>query len=98
MFPYSQERVNENRAGKEEITSKQIWYIFKLSGERNDKDEFLNSIMDSIPGGLDIEDLSKGQAMFVIKCLLGEIRPTLRAVDPPSALAGSGNSENSAGN
>lgn len=27
-----------------------------------------------------------------------EIRPTLRAVDPPSALVGDGNSENSAGN
>jgi hypothetical protein len=27
-----------------------------------------------------------------------EFRPTLRAVDPPSALVGGGNSENSAGN
>lgn len=29
---------------------------------------------------------------------IDEIRPTLRAVDPPSALVGGGNSENSAGN
>lgn len=74
VWPYSPDRVNENRAGKELVTEKQVGYILHLSKRRNDDDEQLNEIMDSIPGDLDIEDLSKGQAMYVIKCLMGEIK------------------------
>lgn len=74
-YPYSDAKANETSAGKEPITGKQIGYIFYLSRENKDKDETLNAIMDSIPGDLDIEDLSKGQGMYVIKCLLGEIKP-----------------------
>lgn len=74
VWPYNPDRINENRAGKEDATEKQIKYILHLSRLRNDKDERLNEIMDSIPGDLDVEDLSKGQAMYIIKCLRGEIK------------------------
>lgn len=74
-WPYDATIANDHPGNRDDITQKQIWYILKLSDERKDKDELLNSIMDSIPGDFDIEDLSKGQASFVIKCLLGEINP-----------------------
>lgn len=74
VFPYDPARVDENKAGLEPITEKQIRYILKLSKQRYDKDEFLNNVIDSIPGNLGVENLSKGQAMYVIKCLLGEIK------------------------
>ena len=74
-WPYSDTRANEHPCNKEPATEKQVWYIIRLSEDRRDKDELINSIMDSIPGDLDIEDLTKGQASFVIKCMLGEIQP-----------------------
>lgn len=74
-WPYDPKRVHEFEKNKEPATEKQIWYILKLSKDIHDKDETLNSIMDSIPGDLDVEDLTKGQAMYVIKCLNNEIQP-----------------------
>lgn len=74
-WPYSKERAEQYPSLLDEITSKQLWYVKKLSREHGDNDETLNNIMDSIDPNLDIEDMTKGQAMFVIKCLSGEIKP-----------------------
>ena len=47
-----------------------------------------------VPGMIDIRDESVTNVVF----LEDGLRRTMRAVDPPSALVGGGNSENSAGN
>ena len=74
-YPYNADESVKYEQYKQPITQKQLNYILILSEEMNDKDETLNSIMDSIDSELDIEDLTKGQASFVIRCLLGEIKP-----------------------
>jgi hypothetical protein len=73
-YPYDEKRANEFAANRASATYKQIRFILYLS---RDSEKMLNDIMDSIPGDLDVEDLTKGQAMFVIKCLSGEIKPEI---------------------
>lgn len=76
IYPYNPVRVAENKAGSEPITEKQLEYILRLSKDRPIFDE----VMDSIPEwktelDYDLQKLSKGHAMYVIKCLLGQIQP-----------------------
>lgn len=75
QWPYDKRIAHQYDSLTEQATHKQIGYILNLSERNKDGDEMLNSIMDSIPEDLDVEDLTKGQAMYVIKCLLGEIKP-----------------------
>lgn len=74
IFPYNQDRINENKAGKEEITEKQVSYIRKLA---NIDPGTYEDVLRSIPDWDDkeLEDFSKGQGMYIIKCMLGEIKP-----------------------
>lgn len=74
-YPYNAARSREYPSLLEDVTSKQIWYINKLNDELNDDEKTLSDIMDCIDPNKDIEDLTKGEAMFVIKCLNGEIKP-----------------------
>jgi len=71
-WPYDAGRASEYVGSLLPATDKQISYIEFLSKDSEDE---LNDIMDSIPGDLDIEDLTKGQASYVISCLLGDIKP-----------------------
>ena len=77
-YPYDPDRVKENKAGYERITEKQLLYIIDLCNDRSDEE--VNAVFESIPEwktecDYDPQKLSKGQAMFVIKCFLGQIKP-----------------------
>lgn len=80
IWPYDPERINENKAGNEPITIKQLEYISKLDHPLNRAHAIWNDVLDSIPEwrgeyDYDLQKLTKGQAMYVIKCLLGDIKP-----------------------
>jgi hypothetical protein len=75
IFPYDHDRIMENKAGSEPITVAQLQYIINLQLNKNYED-VLNSIPDwSGNADYDLQKLSKGQAMYIIKCLKGEIKP-----------------------
>jgi hypothetical protein len=71
---YSVSRVFENPGNLEDITSKQIRYIEYLAGRELDDGEKLADILASIGTNVKLSELNRGQASFVIKCFLGEIR------------------------
>ena len=72
-YPYSESRAHGTKAQKELITKPQLRHIRYLTKLR--PEEVLNEILDCIPGDLELEDLTMGQASFVIGCLVGDIKP-----------------------
>lgn len=75
IFPYDHDRIMENKAGSEPITPAQLQYIINLQSNKSYED-VINSIPDwSDKADYDLQKLSKGQAMYIIKCLKGEIKP-----------------------
>lgn len=73
VWPYHETIASETEAMREPATEAQIRYINLLSSRDSDA----KAILDSVSEGAQAEDLTKGQAMYVIKCLLREIYPTV---------------------
>ncbi len=74
-WPYSHKRATEFESSELPATTKQIRYIGYLSNENT------QDILDSIKPGMQIALLTLGQAMFVIKCLKGEIEPVKETLE-----------------
>lgn len=72
-WPYNHKRAEEFVSSENPATIKQIRYIDFLSANRDDG--ILTEILLSIEEKKTVSDLTLGQAMFVIKCLNGEILP-----------------------
>ena len=73
VYPFDPKRAREFPSLLEPITSKQVWLINKKADELGNG--FVADVLNSIDASKDIEDLTKGEAMFAIKCLLGQIDP-----------------------
>ena len=84
LFPFDSKRAREFPSLLEPITSKQVWYINKLGDDYGVG--LLADVMDSVDSSKDIEDLTKGEAMFVIKCMLGEIKPYDENYEAPDVV------------
>jgi hypothetical protein len=73
VWPYNERAASETEAMCEPLTEAQSKYIHSLSEKHSEA----RAILDSVSEGVEVEALTKGQAMYVIKCLLYEITPQL---------------------